>query len=120
MKRFKRIRNSIIISLAMFLSIFFNGCTAHHYHFIYPEYPDLPKIEKVSEVKNATIRDGCLYFDENNTNLCGDNLKIVLTQIEKLRINETTCETLLNKYNKFIKEQKENRKKDEVDYSFGI
>jgi len=107
--------------ISIIFSIFlFSGCTEHHYHYIHPEYPTFPKIEKVPEVENAFIYNGCLYFNKKNTNLCGEDLKIVLTQIKKLRINENTCIKILNTYDEFVENQEQNATKEEVNYSFGF
>ena len=108
------------MAVVMFFILIFSGCTKHHYHYIYSEYPDMPVIEKVAEVDNAFVKNGCLYFEQKNTNLCGEDLKIVLTQIELLRINEDTYQTVLNSYSEFVVEQKATRKKEEVNYSFGF
>ncbi len=120
MRKLSNAIKGFIISFAMFVALFFSGCTKHHYHYVHSEYPDMPRIEKVIEVDNATVQGGCLYLDNESTNLCGNDLKVVLTQIKKLRINEDTYDKLLNNYNEFVAEQLATRKKEEVEYSFGF
>ena len=82
--------------------LFFSGCGSAKYIYIQPEYPILSSPRQVPEIKGAYLRAECLWFNDHNTNLCKNDLKVVLTQIEKLRENEKTCQKKLASYNDFV------------------
>lgn len=112
----KFLRSFFIASALVFM---FSGCVVkNNYEYIEPEYPVMPKIHKVPETTNTFVQGGCLYFDERNSNLCGDDLIVILSQIKKLRINEDTCEQLTIDYNRWVEEKKENPIEKESEYSW--
>ena len=98
------IKYFVIISLlsTMFLM---TGCSKE-YVYVHPEYPKLTAPRKVPEIKGAFIRKECLWLKNHNTNLCGNDLKVVLVQIKKLRVNEKICIEKINSYNEFIRNKK--------------
>jgi len=89
-------------SIIGFFLIFLSGCGTAKYIYIQPEYPILNAPRKVPEIKGAYLRKECLWFRDHNTNLCKDDLKVILTQIEKLRENERTCQKKMASYNEFV------------------
>lgn len=104
----KIIKYSFIVVITLFLS----GCGSEKYIYIQPEYPLLSSPRKVPEINGAYLRKECMWFGDHNTNLCGNDLKLILTQIEKLRENEKTCQKKMVSYNEFVaKKSKEDSTK---------
>jgi len=93
------IKYVIIVTSLLFLT----GCGPTKYIYIQPEYPRLTAPRSVPAFNGAYLRKGCLWIGVRNTNLCGDDLKIVLSQIEKLRVNEKTCKAKVASYNEFVR-----------------
>jgi len=85
-----------------FLSLFILSGCGKEYVYVKPSYPVLKYPKKV-EPLHGKIKNGCLYLDNHNTNLCGDDLKIILKQFKKYQINEKFCTENIESYNKFIK-----------------
>ena len=95
--------------LALFAVFMLSGCvTKTHTIYVNPDFPNLPQIQKVPQTQNTYIQEGCLYFDKRNSNLCGDDLIVVLKQIKKLRTNEDTCLKVTDEYNLWVKAQDKN------------
>ena len=109
----------IKIGLSTLLVLVMSGCvTKTHTIYVNPEYPELPTINKVANTNNTFILDGCLHINEKNSNLCDDDLSLVLGQIKKLRINEKTCIKANDTYNKWVADQ--NATEDTTETEFGI
>lgn len=104
MRRFKL--SMIALSLAIFLS----GCMTE-YVYIKPEYPSISEPREVQYTPGAKIRKGCLFLYENNTSLCGNDLKVILTTIGDLRTNDATFRKNIASYNDFVKQKREEQSK---------
>jgi len=104
-------RTTFFIALFTLSTLFFSGC-ASEYVYIQPDYPKIGIPRKVPNIEGTSIRKKCLYIDERNTNLCGNDLKIVFTTISDLRINDAVFRKNIASYNDFVsKKAKEKSKK---------
>ena len=74
------------ILLITLLALFFAGCQTK-YVYIQPEYPKLKAPNEVKAPKNIIVRKRCLFIEDHNTSLCNEDLKIVLTTINKYKVN---------------------------------
>lgn len=110
--------NFSISLLIISTSIIATGCTSTRTVYVEPEYPVIPKVIKVRKLKDTYVQNGCLYIKEKNSNLCDDDLKVVLTQVRNLRINEETCNREISSYNKWVQDQ--NKTEDSYEYKFGF
>lgn len=108
-----------LIASLLIVTVMFTGCTKTVYVYNDPKYPEMRKLEKVSELPNSYIFKKCLFIDDRNTSLCGNDLNKVITQVKKLRVNESTCDAMVDVYNEFIETQKTQPKKD-TEYNFGF
>jgi len=96
----KKIKYLLIASV---ISILLNGCfETTKYVYIQPEYTKLKAPRTVSKVDNSFIRNECLWLDNHSTNLCGNDLSIIMNQIISLRNNEKTCINVIHSYNEFV------------------
>ena len=86
--------------------LLFTGCTETKYVFVKPEYPTLKAPREVKTNDSIVVRDRCLFINDTNTNLCNEDLEIVLTQINKYKVNQTTCTKMVSEYDDFKKNQK--------------
>jgi len=102
----------------LFVLILNSGCTKVVTIYVPPKYPKIENIEKVKSNYDSYIWKECLFIDDSNSSLCGDNLNKVLTTVSKLRINESTCRTVIKDYNDFTK--KELQVKESIVYEFGF
>jgi len=94
------------ISLSIIFIFLLSGCvTKTHTIYIHPEYIKLPKITTVEKINSTYVQNGCLFINDKNTSLCGNELGIIITHIKKLRINEQTCTKMINDYNKWVEKQ---------------
>jgi len=84
--------------------LFLSGC-GKEYIFVDPVYPKLSAPRKVPKLENTFVRKGCLWYKNHNTNLCGEDLKVILTHIKKLRSNEDVCQAKIEAYNGFVKKK---------------
>ena len=110
--------NFSVSLLIISTSILTTGCTMTRTVYVEPEYPVLTKPIKVRKLKDTYVQNGCLYIKEKNSNLCDDDLKVVLTQVRNLRINEETCDREISSYNKWVTDQ--NKTKDSYEYNIGF
>ena len=86
--------------------LLFTGCTEIKYVFVKPEYPTLKAPREVRTNDSIIVRDRCLFINDNNTSLCNEDLEIVLTQINKYKVNQVTCTKMVSEYDGFKKSQK--------------
>jgi len=98
-------KNKIKYTIILITILFLTGCGPTKYIYIQPEYPKLTAPRKVPDIDGAYLRKECLWLGLRNTNLCGDDLKVVLSQIDKLRVNEKTCEAKVASYNEFVRKK---------------
>ena len=93
--------------LLLIISILiFTGCTETKYVFVKPEYPTLKAPREVKTNDSIVVRKRCLFINDSNTSLCDKDLEVVLTQINKYKVNQSTCTKMVNEYDDFKKNQK--------------
>ena len=90
----------------------FTGCVVKtEYIYNDPEYPKFSKMSNVPET-DAYIWQDCLFMNDKNTSLCGEQMDSVVTTVKKLRINEKTCGDMVETYENFVVEQENLPKKE--------
>lgn len=92
----------IIVMVALVIGL--SGCSPK-FVYIDPEYPKIAVPRKVPYTEGALIRERCLWLNKNNTNLCGNDLKVILTTIDDLRTNDATFRKNIASYNAFVKQK---------------
>jgi len=95
-------KNLIKYIVIAFSLMMLSGCGSDKYIYIKPEYPIITAPRSVPLIDGAFVRKGCLWIEKHNTMLCDNDLKLVLTQIDKLRENEKTCQRKADSYNEFV------------------
>ena len=100
-----------VLLFGVFSILMLDGCSETKYIYVEPEYPTLTAPINVQPLKNVYVRKGCLFIDIHNTNLCNDDLKVVLTQINKYKVNQSTCIKMIQEYDNFKNEYDANRNK---------
>ena len=87
-------------------AIILSGCGTR-FVYVDPVYPKISQPRKVPHTNGAFVRDRCLWLDKKNTNLCDNDLKIVLRTIQDLRTNDATFRKNIVSYNVFVVDHKE-------------
>lgn len=123
MKQNIKLVNKLIFKIFIVVLVWVSlvGCTRTVYVYPQQEYPELQAPAKVVSNYDSYIWKKCLYINDHNTSLCGDDLKKVLTTIKSLRTNEKACSEVINVYNDFVKNEKiktKTRKQNELEFGF--
>ena len=104
-----------IILIFLSFTLIFGGCVEKtKIVYLNSKHPIIKKLHKVSSLEDVFIENGCLFFGDRNTSLCGDDLKIIFIFIKKLRIQEETCLKQTESYNAWAKEENKKNKTETV------
>ena len=95
-------RKMIFLLATVFL---LSGCGTR-FVYIDPTYPRIAQPRIVPHTTGAFVRDRCLWLNNSNTNLCDNDLKVILRTIQDLRINDATFRKNIASYNDFVVQQR--------------
>jgi len=90
--------------------LFLNGCGQTKYIYVKPTYPKIQVPREVPGLK-VKIRNGCMWKDNHNTNLCGEDLQEILLLITNLRTNEKVLRQNVRSYHNFIERKSKQTEK---------
>jgi hypothetical protein len=91
-----------LLPLVILLTL--TGCGPTKYIYVKPTYPKIQVPRRVQGIE-VTIKNGCMWRQGHNTNLCGEDLEELLLLIKNLRTNENVLRKNIQSYHNFVKKK---------------